>query len=145
MSNKSDDNPNEKNEIRVVGDSDIEEDGGSSSEIVETYSVVLEKLGVSTKEMSVEDIKSLIHEYQQEGKLKGAKIIDFKTGKTKQTHKDNKPKGRTIKYKDTSSKPMTEAEFKAKKAEKEYKGESGNKDKHTVDVPFNPKPKGPGA
>lgn len=130
--------------IEIIGDQEIEEDESGGSQVEESYGVILEKLGVSTKDMSVEEIRNLIHEYEQEGLVKGAKIIDFKTGKSKKTYrKPKQSQGRAISVKGQSNEPVTEAELAELKKEAEYKKRSDERDTPVPRKPFNPKPSGP--
>ena len=68
---------------------DIDDGGGEGQLIEESYSSILNKLGVDTQEMSVEDIRNMIQHYSQEGLIKGAKVINLSTGKAQQTYKTN--------------------------------------------------------
>lgn len=130
--------------IEIIGDQEIEEDDSGGSQVEESYGVILEKLGVSTKDMSVEEIRNLIHEYEQEGLVKGAKIIDFTTGKSKKTYrKPTQSQGRAISVKEDATRPVTEAELAAIKKEEKYKQRSDKTETPAPKNPFNPKPSGP--
>ena len=130
--------------IEIIGDQDIEEDESGGSQVEESYGVILEKLGISTKDMSAEEIINLIHEYEQEGLVKGANIIDFETGEYKKTYrKPKQPQGRAISVKARATKPVTEAELAAIKKEERYKERSDERDTSVPKNPFNPKPSGP--
>lgn len=130
--------------IEIIGDQEIEDDESGGSQVEESYGVILEKLGVSTKDMSAEEIINLIHEYEQEGLVKGAKIIDFKTGKSKKSYrKPKQSQGRAISVKKKATKPVTEAELAELKKEADYKKRSDERDTPAPKNPFNPKPAGP--
>ena len=130
--------------IEIIGDQEIEDDESGGSQVEESYGVILEKLGVSTKDMSAEEIINLIHEYEQEGLVKGAKIIDFKTGKSKKSYrKPKQSQGRAIPVKEKTTKPVTKAELAELKKEADYKKRSDERNTPAPKNPFNPKPPGP--
>ena len=120
-------------------------EGGSGGEVGtvqgESYATILTSLGVDVKGLNVEEIQELIHQYEQEGILKGADVIDIKTGKRRRTFKkSNKNKGRTYQVKQDDSIPMTPEQVR----EKEYKESSQKQKTSKPDVtPMGPKPKGP--
>lgn len=120
---------------------DDDSEGGSGRKEVENYSTILRRLGIDVKDMSLEDIQNMIHEYSQEGLLKGAKIIDIKTGKAKQTTR-KKSEERTYHVKQDSSHPMSPKEL-ADKKDADYNKRSDKDDKNDPQPPFNPTPRAP--
>lgn len=121
----------------VTTDDDSEGEG----KVVESYSTILRRLGIDVKDMSLEDIQNMIHEYSQEGLLKGAKIIDIKTGKAKQTIR-KKADERTYHIKQDTSQPMSPNEL-AEQKDSDYNKRSDKEDKNNPQPPFNPTPSGP--
>jgi len=125
------------------GETDVSE-GGSDGDIIkgETYASILKQLGVNIKNLSLNDLKEMIHQYSQEGFEKG-NLIDFKTGKRVKSDSKKKSEGRVYQVKANESEPMTPAEMARKTQDDEYKKGSDKQNTPTVDQPFNPKPKAP--
>lgn len=122
---------------------DDEDSGDSGVESQQSYASILKRLGVNIKGMSLDEVKNMIHQYTQEGLLKGAKIIDLKTGKARQTHK-KESKDRVYTVKASEDKPMTEGEL-AKKKDSEYNKRSEQENAKKPSGPIFPtKPSGPG-
>lgn len=124
------------------GDSDEGSGGEVGSVQSESYSTILQSLGVDVKGLNIDEIQELIHQYEQEGMLKGADVIDIKTGKRQRTYKKSqKNKGRVYQVKQDETMPMTPEQVR----EQEYKESSEKKDTNKPGVtPMGPKPKGPG-
>ena len=121
--------------------------GGDGTPVEESYVTILQKLGVDTNEMSIDDIQNMIHQYTQEGVLKGAKVIDMKTGKSVQTYKkgEDKTKGRAITVKNEDGRPLTQAEFEKEKKERDYKAKTDEQNQPSPEKPFSPPtPRAPG-
>ena len=144
----SDDSSNKPWDVQVTSDdddggTDVGEVGGS---VDDSWSQILDKLGVDTQAMSLTEIQSIIQQYEQEGLKKGAKVIDIKTGESVQKYKqDSKKKsGRTITVKAGDGEPLTQSEMEKEIADQDYKGSKGKDKASTPDsTPFI-KPKGPG-
>ena len=136
-----------RNDLINIDDGDIDGGDGTGKPIEESYATILQKLGVDTNEMTVEDIQNMIHQYSQEGKLKGAKVISMETGKSVQTYKkkqDNK-KGKAITVKKEDGRPLTKAEFEQEKKERDYKAKTDEQNKPAPEKPFSPPtPRAPG-
>ena len=136
-----------RKDLVEVDDGEIDGGDGSGQPVEETYATILEKLGVDTNEMSIDDIKTMIHQYSQEGKLKGAKVISMETGKSVQTYKSkqDKTKGQAITVSRQADRPLTKAEFEEEKKERDYKAKTDKQNKPAPDKPFSPPtPKAPG-
>lgn len=121
-----------------------DEDSGSGGKGKKghSYADILKGLGIDTKEFSLADMEEMFHQLRQEGVLeKGAKVIDLKTGKKKQTYTNTKT-GRTYTVKQSSSEPVKTDEI-ADRKDVEYKAHSEKQDKPTPVPPFNPKPTKP--
>lgn len=125
-----------KSDIKIVSDDEVDGSGGNIVE--ESYATILQKLGVDTAEMTIEDIENMVHQYTQEGRLKGAKVISLETGKSVQTFKQKKDATRTITVKEKSEKPVTPQEFERLKEEERYKKRSDKQDKPAPTTPFIP-------
>ena len=137
-------------DLTTTSDTDIEEGGSGESGIYEaTYSKFAKEHGLDFSEMTVDEIREIIHQYVQEGKVsKGAKVYNLKgeliSHKAKQT-RGNRAGVRSYQVKQEKGKPVTQAEFDAIKAEQDYKASSEKQDKPAPDAPFvPPTPKGPG-
>lgn len=125
----------------IKTNSEIEEEGeGGKTQIEESYRTILAKLGEDVRGLSMEEIKEMIHRYKQEG-VKGAKLIDFKTRKAKQSYTGDEKKERYYQVKDRQDAPMSPEEVKRQLKEEAYKSSSDKQDTPTVDQPFSPKPK----
>jgi hypothetical protein len=130
---------------------EIEEEDGGSGEIdinESTYSKLEREHGFDFSEMSMSEIREVIHQYSQEGKLnKGAKVYNLKgeliSHKAKNTQ--TKSGGRSYQVKESSREPMTREAFEKEKADRDYKESSEKQDKPAPGEPFNPTPKGPAA
>lgn len=125
----------------IKTNSEIEEEGeGGKTQIEESYRTILARLGEDVRGLSIEEIKEMIHRYKQDGG-KGAKLIDFKTGKSKQSYKKEEKKERYYQVKDRQDAPMSPEEAKRQLKEEDYKSSSDKQETPTVDQPFSPKPR----
>lgn len=121
---------------------DDDEDGGSLPPLEDSYGAILRRLGVDTRDMSLDDIRNIIHQYAQEGVLKGAKVIDIKTKKAKQTYSNGK-KERFYQVKADDGVPVSEAELDNLRKDQEYKARTEKRNEEEPKPPFNPTPKAP--
>lgn len=134
--------------MSVKGPTDItiieedEDEGGGQSQYEESYASILKSLGIDTKGLSVEDIRKVIHEYSQEGLMKGGDVIDFTTGKKRKAYKktDN---SRVYQVKSRNSEPLTGKEMDNERAHDDYNDSSEKQNRPAPSHPFSPKPKAP--
>ena len=110
--------------------------GGQVSE--DSYVQILNQLGVDTQAMSLDEVRQMIQQYSEEGAIKGAKVIDLKTGKSVQTFKSKKEQGRTISVKKSSDEPLTRAEMEQQKKDEDYRKGSDKEDTPAPGKPFSP-------
>ena len=131
----------DKKEITQIDDEDSGE--GGLPPLEESYASILRRLGVDVSDMSLADVRNMIHDYAQEGRIKGAKVIDIKTGKSRQTYAKNSESDREYSVKSADDTPVSEAELLRAKTEREYSERSEKRKDQTPQPPFDPKPPKP--
>ena len=136
-------------DLTTSDSADIDDEGGSGEIDVNetTYSRFAKEHGLDFSEMTEDEIREIIHQYSQEGKVKkGAKVYDMQGNLISHRAKQSSTKtsGRTYQVTEDNSQPMTKAEFEKAKSEKEYIESSEKKDEPTPGKPFNPTPRRPG-
>jgi hypothetical protein len=125
------------------GDDGGDVSGGQGQE--ESWTQILDSLGVDARAMSKAEIQAIIRNYT-EGKQASSNVYDIKSGeKVSSINRKESKEGDNTRYytlSEDQSGPATSREVEESKSKDQR---SDKEDKHTPSAPvFDPKPKGPG-